>query len=232
MNFLRRYWSDFVALLFPELCYACNNSLVAHEDLICTECLYNLPYTDFHHQPDNIVAKQFWGKVKLDGAYALCYFTKGGKVQQLVHSLKYRNAPQIGNKLGALAGQRMAESTHFKHFDAVIPVPLHKSRLRKRGYNQSRHFAEGIAEALGTVVSINDLIRTKATQTQTHKTRFERSANMKEVFAVKDVSALTNKHVLLVDDVVTTGATLESCANVLLAIPGLKLSIATIAYAE
>lgn len=229
---LRSYLADFVALLFPELCHACGQSLVVHEDLICTDCLYNLPYTNFHQQADNIVARQFWGKVKLNGAYALFYFTKGGKVQQLIHQLKYNNAPMVGNKLGHIAGAQLIQSEHLNMFDAVIPVPLHKSRLRKRGYNQSACFAEGLAEALNTAVVINNLIRTKATATQTHKSRFDRAINMQDVFTVADIKALADKHVLLVDDVVTTGSTLEACAQALLTVPGLKLSIATIAYAE
>jgi ComF family protein len=229
---LRSYFADFIALLFPELCYACGESLVAHEDLICTDCLYNLPYTNFHQQPDNIVARQFWGKIKLNAAYSLFYFTKGGKVQQLIHHLKYNNAPLVGNKLGNIAGRQLTQSSYLDGFDAVIPVPLHKSRLRKRGYNQSACFAEGLAETLNTKVLLNNLIRTKATETQTHKSRFDRAVNMQDVFTVVDVSALTDKHILLVDDVVTTGSTLEACAQALLAVPGLKLSIATIAYAE
>lgn len=229
---LRSYFADFIALLFPQLCHACGESLVTHEDLICTDCLYNLPYTNFHQQPDNIVMRQFWGKVKIDAAYALFYFTKGGKVQQLMHQLKYNNAPMVGNKLGDIAGRQLAQTQHFNSFDAIIPVPLHTKRLRKRGYNQSACFAEGLAVTLNTQVIINNLIRTKATETQTHKSRFERSANMRDVFAVADMETLANKHVLLVDDVVTTGSTLEACAQALLTVPGLKLSIATIAYAE
>jgi ComF family protein len=229
---LRAYLTDFVRLLFPQLCHACGVSLVAHEDLICTNCIYNLPYTNFHQQPDNIVARQFWGKVKVDAAYALFYFTKGGKVQQLMHHLKYKNVPAIGNKLGSMAGAQLIQSPYVKPVDAVIPVPLHKSRLRKRGYNQSAHFAEGLALSLNTKVIIDNLIRTKATATQTKKSRFDRSVNMQDVFAIADANALTDKHILLVDDVVTTGATLEACAAALLAVPGLRLSIATIAYAE
>jgi ComF family protein len=229
---LRAYWADFVSLLFPELCHACGESLVEGEDLICTDCIYNLPYTNFHQQPDNIVARQFWGKIKTEAAYALFYFTKGGKIQQLMHQFKYNNAPLIGNKLGNLAGRQLKLSPHFQHIDAIIPVPLHKSRLRKRGYNQSACFAEGLAETLNTSVIIDNLIRTRATETQTHKSRFERSVNMQEVFSVADPAALAGKYILLVDDVVTTGATLEACANALLTVPGLRLSIATIAYAE
>lgn len=231
MKALRNYLSDFVALLFPELCYACGESLVSHEDILCTDCLYNLPYTNFHRLPDNIVAQQFWGKVKLESAYSLFYFIKGGKVQQLMHNLKYNNAPQIGNKLGQIAGQQLSQSESFKNIDAIIPVPLHKSRLRKRGYNQSAQFAEGLAESMGKQMVIDNLIRTKATVTQTHKSRFERAENMQQVFAVNNVKALENKNILLVDDVLTTGATLEACAAALLEVPGLQLSIATIAYA-
>jgi len=232
VNAILRYLSDFVGLLFPQLCHACGQSLVAHEDLICTACIYDLPYTNFHKQPDNIVARQFWGKVKLDAAYAMLYFVKDGKVQQLIHQLKYKNIPQIGNKLGSMAGAQLMDVSHLNQFDGIIPVPLHKSRLRKRGYNQSAHFAQGIAQALNTEMIIDNLIRTKATATQTHKTRFERAENMQEVFAVADAKALTGKRFLLVDDVVTTGATLEACAAVLLTVPGLTLSIAAIAYAE
>lgn len=229
---LRAYLSDFIALIFPELCHACGESLVSGEELICTDCLYNLPYTNFHQQADNIVARQFWGKINLDAGYALLYFNKGGKTQQLMHSLKYKNTPQIGNKLGKMAGTQLLLTEHLKNFDAIIPVPLHKSRLRKRGYNQSACFAEGLADILQTKVVADNLVRTVATATQTKKSRFERAANMQHVFAVVNANELENKRILLVDDVVTTGATLEACAAVLLAVPGLRVSIATIAYAE
>ena len=232
MKLLRAYLADFVSLLFPELCHACGESLVDGEELVCTDCIYNLPYTNFHHQPDNIVARQFWGKIKVEAAYAMFYFTKGGKVQQLMHQFKYKNTPLIGNKLGHIAGAQLSQSPAFQQIDAVIPVPLHKSRLRKRGYNQSACCAEGLAETLKIKVVTDNLIRVKATETQTHKSRFERSVNMQEVFTVKDPDSLAGKHILLVDDVVTTGATLEACAAALLTVPGLRLSIATIAYAE
>jgi len=232
MNLLRAYLNDFAALLFPQLCQACNQPLVDHEDLICTDCLYNLPYTHFHQQPDNIVIHQFWGKVYIKAAYALFYFTKGGKVQQLMHQFKYKNKPAIGKKLGVMAGNQLKENNHFKTTDVIIPVPLHKSRLRKRGYNQSACFAEGIATVLNIPVLTDCLIRKKATQTQTKKSRYERTLNMQDVFEVVDAHKLAGKNILLVDDVVTTGATLEACALALLAVKGLQLNIATIAYAE
>lgn len=232
MNLQRSYLADFVSLLFPELCAACRESLVANEKLLCTDCRYNLPYTNFHLQPDNIVASQFWGKINVEAAFALFYFTKGGKVQNLLHELKYNGQRQIGNLVGNIAGEQLIKNSIFNTIDYIIPVPLHKKRLRERGYNQSTHFAEGLADKLNSLVEENNLVRIKATETQTHKSRFARFENMQEVFVVSNPQRLINKHVLLVDDVITTGSTLEACGAKLLEIEGLKLSIATIAYAE
>lgn len=226
------YLADFIALLFPELCQACSANLVAGEELICTHCRFDLPYTNFHFKPDNMVAQQFWGKINLEAAYAMCYFTKGGKIQHLMHQFKYKGVQKVGNILGNIAGSQLAESPVFKTVDTVIPVPLHKSRLRKRGYNQAACFAEGIAENLHVPVTENNLVRVRATETQTHRSRFARFENMQEVFLVTDTEKLKNKHILLVDDVVTTGSTLEACGTELLKIEGVKLSIATIACAE
>lgn len=226
------YWTDFVSLLFPTLCQACGESLVTGEELICLNCRYNLPFTDFHLKPDNMVAQQFWGKIHLEGAYAMCYFAKGGKMQHLMHHFKYKGIQKIGNLLGNIAGEQLLKSPVFKSADVVIPVPLHKSRLRKRGYNQSMCFAEGLSEKMRIPIEENNLVRLRATETQTHRSRFSRFENMREVFTLTNPESLRNKHVLLVDDVVTTGSTLEACGTALLKAEGLKLSIATIACAE
>jgi len=232
MKLQQSYLADFVSLLFPELCAACRESLVANEQLICTACRYGLPFTNFHLQPDNIVAQQFWGKIQLQGAYSLYYFSKGGKVQNLMHQFKYRGMKQIGNLLGNIAGGQLAQNEVFNMVDLIVPVPLHRKRLQQRGYNQSAHFAEGLAEKLNAAVEINNLVRTTVTETQTHKSRFARFENMQDVFTIENPERLKNKHVLLVDDVITTGSTLEACGTQLLKIEGLKLSIATVAYAE
>lgn len=205
---------------------------MANEHIICTDCRLHLPLTNFHLQPDNIVARQFWGKVNLQGAYALYYFVKGGRVQNLMHHFKYKGMQQIGRVLGNIAGGQLAKSDNFSSADIIIPVPLHKSRLKERGYNQSTCFAEGLAQKLKAVVDNDNLVRVRATETQTHRSRFLRFENMQEVFEVKYPERLLNKHVLLVDDVITTGSTLEACAVQLLKVEGLKLSVATIAYAE
>jgi len=228
----RSYLADFVGLLFPQLCPACGEGLMANEQVICTSCQYSLPLTNFHQQPDNIVARQFWGKVNLQAAYALYYFTKGGKVQNLVHHLKYKGMQQIGHAVGNIAGVQLVKNEIFYSTEVIIPVPLHKKRLKQRGYNQSTCFAEGLAQKLNAVVDEKSLVRIKATETQTKKGRFTRFENMQEVFSIIDPEKLKNKHILLVDDIVTTGSTLEACAAELLKIEGVKLSIATIAYAE
>src|SRR5476649_1157312 len=132
MKLQQGYLADFVSLLFPELCAACRGSLVANEHLICTGCRYNLPLTNFHLQPDNIVAQQFWGKINLEGAYSLYYFAKGGKVQSLMHHFKYSGMQRIGNLLGKIAGEQLSHSALFNNVDLIIPVPLHKSRLKQR----------------------------------------------------------------------------------------------------
>lgn len=152
-------------------------------------------------------------------------------MQHLMHQFKYKNMPAIGNKLGQLAGEQLSENTTLKPIDFIIPVPLHKSRLRERGYNQSTHFALGLANRLPALVEEHNLVRLVKTATQTHKSRFARYENMQEVFAVINPDRLAGKHVLLVDDIVTTGSTFEACAQQLLKVPGLQLSIAAIAYA-
>ena len=231
MNLLRTYISDFVSLIFPELCAACHTSLVANEDVLCTDCLYNLPYTNFHLQPSNIVAQQFWGKLPVEAAYAMYFFNKGGKVQKLMHHFKYDGMQHIGNLLGSIAGRQLLQNDIFANVDYIIPVPLHKKRLRERGYNQSACFADGLAKKLTAKVELDNLIRNIATKTQTQRSRFARFENMQEVFAIAYPEKLAGKHILLVDDIVTTGSTLEACGQELLKVPGLKLSIATIAYA-
>lgn len=223
---------DFISFFYPNTCFACGNSLFKHEKILCTHCLHNLPKTNYHMHPGNPLDKVFWGRVKIEQATALYYFSKGGKVQHLIHQLKYRGKKEIGVYLGKLLGNELKEIPSFHEISAVVPVPLHPRKQRKRGYNQSEQFAIGLAEAMGIKLETKSFIRKVATETQTKKSRFARWENVKEIFSVTDPAKLEGRHLLLVDDVVTTGATIESCANVLLALPGVKLSIASIAFAH
>lgn len=230
MSTFTQYISDFFSLLFPDLCAACGKQLFHGEKQICTACLYDLPYTDFHLYAENAVAKLFWGRINCQAAMAMLYFRKGTKVQQLIHQLKYRSQPDLGFRLGVLLGERLV--TASPRPDLIIPVPLHPKKERSRGYNQSRMIAEGIASVMHIPVGTTQLIRQRATGTQTKRNRYKRFENMKAVFSVQDSAELTDKHVLLVDDVITTGATLEACGQVLLDTGLTKLSIAAIAFAE
>lgn len=229
---LKRYTEDLINLLFPDLCNGCGKLLYRGEKDICTKCLYDLPYTDFHLYEDNLVAKQLWGRLPLNAAMAMLYFKKGTKVQNLIHSLKYKGKTEVGLTLGKLLANRLVKSEMYADVDLVIPVPLHEKKLRQRGYNQSEYIAKGLATALDLSVSTTHLLRNKATETQTKKARYTRYENMQDVFSVKHENELLNKHILLVDDVITTGATLEACGNTLLNHGIKKLSIAAVAFAE
>ncbi len=229
---LKRYTEDLINLLFPELCNGCGKLLYHGEKDICTKCLYDLPFTDFHLHEDNLVAKQLWGRLQINAAMAMLYFKKGTKVQNLIHGLKYAGKTDIGLSLGKLLANRLYKSDFYADIDIVIPVPLHQKKLRQRGYNQSEYIAKGLAEELGISVSTKHLLRNKSTESQTKKARYTRYENMQDVFNVKNMDDLLGKHILLVDDVITTGATLEACGNVLLNCGIKKLSIAAIAFAE
>ncbi|MBE5321951.1 ComF family protein [Pedobacter sp. MR2016-19] len=232
MLLVKQWTSDLFGLLFPNLCNACGTALFRHEKLICLKCLYDLPFTDYHQYADNRVAKQLWGRLPLNAAMAMLYFRKGAKVQNLIHNLKYNGRTDVGVLLGNMLGERLKTAMLYQDIDLVIPVPLHRKKYRSRGYNQSTFIAEGIAAQMGIDVSEDHLIRNKVTESQTKKSRYNRYENMTDVFKVNSPEDIIGKHVLLVDDVITTGATLEACANALLAIGAIKVSIAALAFAE
>lgn len=222
---------DFSCLLFPVVCAACGKALYKSESCFCTSCLYHLPKTNFHLSNDNPVAKIFWGRINIHSATSFYTFNKGGSVQHLIHALKYKGQKNVGRKLGKIYGYELRKNPSFSRADLIIPVPLHAKKLRKRGYNQSACFAEGLAETMHVPVDSHILVRLFESETQTRKSRFTRWKNVEQLFEVKNEQAIANKHILLVDDVVTTGSTLEACAQALLKINGVQVSIATIAYA-
>ena len=223
---------DFLNLLYPRFCQACAVSLLRNENVICTECLHKLPAVPNRDHNDNPVFKVFYGRINLVSATSLLKFEKGGLVQQLLHNLKYRGQEEVGDYLGKWLGGELKSSASCKNITAVIPVPLHKKKLKKRGYNQVDLFGKRIAEALGVPYIDNVLVKKTVTSSQTLKSRLKRWGNVEEAFIIENPHLLEGGHVLLVDDVITTGATIEACAEKLLDIPGLRLSVATMALAQ
>ncbi len=229
---LRSWLADFVGLIFPRLCPACREPLARGEAHLCTGCRAELPYTDFHRLPPgaNPLGRRFWGKLPVRHALSYLQFVRHGRVQHLLHGLKYRGQRGVGTALGRLYGAELQAAGFAADFDLVVPVPLHPRKLARRGYNQAEVFAEGLAASLALPWA-PALRRTAHTATQTRKNRAQRWENVATVFEAADVAAVAGRRILLVDDVLTTGATLEACGAALLAAGALEISIATIACA-
>jgi ComF family protein len=218
-------------LFYPRVCAACGESLLKDEETVCLKCRYLLPKTGYELNPDNPLAQSFYGRVKFHAVTACFFFAKSGKVQHLIHELKYRGNKEAGVFLGQQMGETIKDAPLFQDIDYLIPVPLHPKRERQRGYNQSLMIAQGIHEMTGIPIGSNYLVRVVNTATQTHKTAEERFKNVEDIFEVRHADELQGKHLLLIDDVLTTGATLEACAHQLENITGVTLSAATAACA-
>lgn len=226
-----RLFSDFFSLFYPEQCAACRGKLLRQEKVICTQCLIDMPLTGYQPHEENPVSQIFWGRVNIEGACSYFHFRKLSKYQHLLHQLKYNGRKDVGVEMGRQFGFIIGKSLLEMNVSVIIPVPLHPKRERKRGYNQSEMIADGISAATGIPVDISTVRRIVATKTQTKKSRLERWQNVENIFEIRSEQLLHNKHILLIDDVVTTGATLEACAQALLRIEGVKVSIATLAQA-
>ncbi len=222
--------NDLFKLVVPELCVSCGALLVKAEKIICLKCLYDLPRTRYDSYSDNPVARLFWGRVPVENASSYFRYEKGSSFQSLIHDLKYRDRKDIGRELGRLMGIEFRE-TAFEKTDLILPVPLHRFKKLQRGYNQCEPICEGLSGILNIPYLTGVLERPSRSYTQTNKSRFKRWENVEGIFRISDPESLADKHVLLVDDVVTTGSTLEACANAILAIDGCLVSIATLAVA-
>lgn len=223
------FWKDFLDLIFPRNCPQCGRSLLDFEQCLCTICQGSLPVASFHLRPfDNELTSKIRGLTQVNRVISFLRFSKKGKSQTLLHQLKYRNKPEIGEEMGRLYGLLLAQHGYLGEWDVIVPVPLHLMKQKRRGYNQSEKFAIGLAKPLDLPVQ-NLLERKKFTETQTKKSRLERLDNVDEVFEIKGEMELSGLKILLVDDVITTGATLCACSNVLLANGAKHVDLATIA---
>lgn len=229
---LNNIFRGFGALLFPPYCYACDRSLAAGETLICTYCRIRLPYTDIpNKETDTVLKHRFSGEINLKHALAYLYFKRSGRVQRLLHALKYQGVEEIGQMLGQWYGQTLRENNFQAAFDQILPLPLHAAKQRQRGYNQSESFARGLSLALEIPLANQVLTRRVNTSSQTHKSRAERWQNVAQVFHVSQPAVIENQRLLLVDDVLTTGATLEAGALTLVKAGCREVSIGVIAAA-
>jgi ComF family protein len=229
LNAAIKYLEAFVSLFYPKVCMACSKSLMGNEDILCTTCRLSLPETNFHKTPGNPVEKIFWGRIPVENATALLFFDKGSKYRHMLHQLKYNGKREVGVFLGKLLGNRLLE-TEMYSIDFIVPIPLHPVKLRKRGFNQSEEIAKGVAAIIGKPVVSNSLRRIRHSQSQTYKGRYDRWKNTKEIFNVEKPELFENKNILLIDDVITTGATIEAAGASILKIEGSRLSVATIAF--
>lgn len=219
-------------LFYPKVCMGCSEFVFQQENILCVKCRHNIPQTNHINLPDNEFLKLFFGRIAVDNAVSLVYFHKKGITQELLHQLKYKNHPEIGTYFGNWLGDLLVNNENFQKIDYVIPVPIHPKKLFSRGYNQVENFAKAVAEKIHAQYDDELLIRTKYSKTQVFKNRINRSEVIDNVFQINEHHKIDGGNILLVDDLVTTGSTLESCGKLITALPNTKLSLATIAYAH
>lgn len=223
---------DFIDLLYPRFCQCCHEVLLKNEKVICIRCLYELPVANFHEDNENATIKVFYGRINIEQAASLLLFEKKGKVQQLIHNLKYKGQEEVGEYLGNWMGEELKKRPAYRNITAVVPVPLHKLKLKKRGFNQVEKFGKEIARILQVPYVDTVLVKKNSTFTQTFKSRLLRWGELEESFSIEHPELLMNAHVLIVDDLITTGATLEACYGKLMRIPGVRISVASMAITK
>ncbi len=228
---MRNPFRELINLIYPNLCLICAESLLRNEKQICLSCIQQIPRTNFHLVADNPVERKFWGKVPIFRGTSFYFFQKGSPFQKLLHELKYKDNHDIGVIMGQYAAVDLLQADDFKSVEIIIPLPLHPKKLILRGYNQSELIAKGLATIMEVPIDTTTLIRTKENTTQTKKSVFERFENTQGIFDLTDTKILEGKHVLLVDDVLTTGSTIEAAVVALMQIKDIKISIFTLAIA-
>ncbi len=232
MQSLKKVFSSTIKLFYPHVCVGCGSDVLHDKDLICYRCVQLLPHTQFEKFSTNPIDKIFYGRVPIEAAYSEFYFSKGQLIQTLIHEFKYKANKDIGLYLSKLMGQKMIDNNRFNNIDYVIPLPLFADKEFKRGFNQAEIICNGLSKIMNIPVLTKNVIRVHFTETQTKKHRSERWENVAKSFLSTNPLILQNKHLLLVDDVITTGATLEACAQILHQIQGCKISIAALTNAS
>jgi ComF family protein len=226
------FWSRLLDLISPRLCVVCGNRLAVTEETLCSKCYLHLPRTDFANDLyENMMAKLFWGQIKLEKATALFYYEPHAETAQILYELKYKNHPEIGVVMGRMMAKELMKSGLFEDIDALVPVPLAKKRERERGYNQSLELAKGVSEVTGLPIANLVIRRTKFVGSQTKRGRWERNENVEHVFELVDDN-ISDQHLLLIDDVVTTGATVIACAKEMQKASNVKISVLALGFAK
>lgn len=225
-------FENLINLFFPKACSGCNSFLLANENVICTVCRHEIPLTNHHKIENNEAIVKFYGRIPIEFAAALFYFHKKGIVQEMIHKLKYKGHQEVGTAIGYWYAEELKTIAELNSVDYIIPVPLHKKRLKERGYNQVEAFGISLSDSMGIPYNDSVLIRNVYSKTQTKKNLLGRSEVVGSIFSAVHNEALHNKHFMLIDDVITTGSTLEACGRELLKIPGAKLSIVCMAMTQ
>lgn len=229
---IRTIWRDFSHLFYPRLCLLCEKPLIENEQVLCLHCLCELPRTNYHTRSDHPILKLYAGIPQLKNAAGFLLYEKEGCVQSLIHSFKYHNNKKLAVFLGRLASSELQQTGLFEGVDLLVPVPLHPKKERKRGYNQSEQIAHGIASVYDRPILSNILYRKTHTTTQTSKSRYERHLNVENIFALRETESFANKHILLIDDVITTGATSLACIEALSAVPDIRITLFALSIVE
>lgn len=228
MASLKTYLSDLVNLVYPQICYACTENQRVKDGLFCIQCLIDLPESDMYKNKDNYLTEKLWGQLRFETGAGLFLFEQGSPIQKMIHRIKYNNRPDIAMKMGRYLGTKLMDQDLYQNIDTIIPVPLHPKRRNKRGYNQSEKFAAGISEVMGKPIDVKNLSRIRDTSTQTKKGKRERIDNVKGAFKLNNPDHFSGRAILLVDDVITTGATIGACAELF---TGSKIYMATLGVA-
>lgn len=228
-----RLFKNIRDFFFPRICICCGETLSSEEEGLCMGCLSSLPFTSLYNLPQNEMERMFWGVFPIERATSLCYYSKGGMMSDVLHGMKYHGREKLCYTMGRIMAVELKDSGFFDGIDCLIPVPLHKERLRQRGYNQSEVLASGISSCINIPLDTDSIIRTHNNVTQTHKSGFERWQNTGGLFELSErTTGLEGKHVLIIDDVLTTGATISSCIDALKGVKDIKISVATLAWTK